>query len=140
MLCLEITEAAAVANLSRAGQRIAEFKQLGCQVALDHFGNGLSSFSDLKVLPVDYLKIDGNFIRTLVDDRVNRAVAQAINQVAHVMMIQTVAQWTETLAIVTLLKEMGIDHAQGYVLARPQPIEELGAARQRDYVAPSASH
>lgn len=140
MLCLEITEAAAVANLSRAGQRIAEFKQLGCQVALDHFGNGLSSFSDLKVLPVDYLKIDGNFIRTLVDDRVNRAVAQAINQVAHVMMIQTVAQWTETLAIVTLLKEMGIDHAQGYVLARPQPIEELGAARQRDYLAPSASH
>jgi EAL domain-containing protein (putative c-di-GMP-specific phosphodiesterase class I) len=108
-------------------------------VALDHFGNGLSSFSDLKVLPVDYLKIDGNFIRTLVDDRVNRAVAQAINQVAHVMMIQTVAQWTETLAIVTLLKEMGIDHAQGYVLARPQPIEELGAARQRGYLAPSAS-
>lgn len=132
MLCLEITEAAAVANLQRAGQRMAEFRRLGCRVALDHYGSGMSSFTDLKALPVDYLKIDGDFIRSLVDDRVNRAVAEAINRVAHVMTIQTVAQWTETEAIVTILKELGIDHAQGYVMARPQPIEMLTASMALD--------
>ena len=128
MLCLEITEAAAVENLTRASQRIAEFRQLGCRIALDHFGSGMSSFTDLRSLPVDYLKIDGGFIRSLADDRLNRAVAEAINRVAHVMTIQTVAECTETDAVVMVLKELGIDHAQGYVLGMPQPIEELAVA------------
>jgi diguanylate cyclase (GGDEF)-like protein len=128
MLCLEITEAAAVENLARASQRIAEFRQLGCRVALDHFGSGMSSFTDLRSLPVDYLKIDGGFIRSLADDRLNRAVAEAINRVAHVMTIQTIAECTETDAVVMVLKELGIDHAQGYVLGMPQPIEVLAAA------------
>jgi diguanylate cyclase (GGDEF)-like protein/PAS domain S-box-containing protein len=125
MLCLEITEAAAAANLNQANLMIAAFKQLGCRIALDHFGCGMSSFTDLKALPVDFVKIDGGFIRSLAVDRVNRAVADAINRIAHVMMIQTVAECTETDAVVTILKELGIDHAQGYVLARPQPIERL---------------
>lgn len=128
MLCLEITEAAAVENLARARQRIAEFKRLGCSVALDHFGSGMSSFTDLRTLSVDFLKIDGAFIRSLAEDRLNRAVAEAINRVAHVMTIQTVAECTETAAAVTVLKELGIDHAQGYVLGMPQPIESLAAA------------
>jgi EAL domain-containing protein (putative c-di-GMP-specific phosphodiesterase class I) len=85
----------------------------------------MSSFTDLKGLPVDFIKIDGGFIRSLAVDRVNRAVADAINRIAHVMMIQTVAECTETDAVVTILKELGIDHAQGYVLALPQPIERL---------------
>jgi diguanylate cyclase (GGDEF)-like protein/PAS domain S-box-containing protein len=128
MLCLEITEAAAVENLARASQRIGEFKRLGCSVALDHFGSGMSSFTDLRTLPVDFLKIDGGFIRSLAEDRLNRAVAEAINRVAHVMTIQTVAECTETAAVVTVLKELGIDHAQGYVLGMPQPIESLVVA------------
>lgn len=127
-LCLEITEAAAVENLARTSQRIAEFKALGCSVALDHFGSGMSSFTDLRMLPVDFLKIDGGFIRSLAEDRLNRAVAEAINRVAHVMTIQTVAECTETTAVITVLKELGIDHAQGYVLGMPQPIEALAAA------------
>jgi diguanylate cyclase (GGDEF)-like protein/PAS domain S-box-containing protein len=125
MLCLEITEAAAAANLNQANLMIAEFKQLGCRIALDHFGCGMSSFTDLKAFPVDFIKIDGGLIRSLAVDRVNRAVADAINRIAHVMMIQTVAECTETDAVVTILKELGIDHAQGYVLALPQPIERL---------------
>ena len=126
-LCLEITEAAAVENLARTSQRITEFKALGCSVALDHFGSGMSSFTDLRMLPVDFLKIEGGFIRSLAEDRLNRAVAEAINRVAHVMTIQTVAECTETTAVVAVLKELGIDHAQGYVLGMPQPLEALAA-------------
>jgi EAL domain-containing protein (putative c-di-GMP-specific phosphodiesterase class I) len=126
-LCIEITEAAAAANLTQSSQRIAEFKRLGCRMSLDHFGSGVSSLTDLKAFPVDFIKIDGGFIRSLADDQVNRAVAESINRVAHVMTIETVAECTETNAVVTILKEMGIDHAQGYVLALPQPIEELSA-------------
>src|SRR5574340_271197 len=135
MLCLEITEEAAVANLSRASQRIAEFKRLGCRVALDHYGSGMSVFTDLRSLPVDFLKIDGGFIRSLADDQVNRAVAEAINRVAHVMTIQTVAECTETDSVFTILKELGIDHAQGFVLARPCPIETLAAPASTAHLA-----
>ena len=127
MLCLEIPEAAASANLSRMNRKMAEFKQLGCRIALARFGSGLSSFTDLKALPVDYIKIDGRLIRSLADDPLNRAVADAINRIAHEMGIQTVAECTETDGVVTILKELGIDHAQGYVLAEPLPIEQLFA-------------
>jgi diguanylate cyclase (GGDEF)-like protein/PAS domain S-box-containing protein len=128
MLCLEIAETAALANLKEASQQIAEFKRLGCRVALDDFGGAMSSFSYLKTLRVDYLKIEGGIVRSLADDRVNRAVADAINRVAHVMSIQTVAKCAETDAVVAILKELGIDHAQGHALAPPRPIEELAAA------------
>jgi diguanylate cyclase (GGDEF)-like protein/PAS domain S-box-containing protein len=126
-LCLEIPEAAVSANMSQMNQKIAEFKQLGCRISLARFGGGMSSFTDLKALPVDFIKIDGRLIRSLADDPLNRAVAEAINRIAHVMAIQTVAECTETDVVVTILKEMGIDHAQGYVLAKPVPIEGLFA-------------
>ncbi len=125
MLCIEITEATAVANPGLTSRRMAQFRQLGCRIALDDFGSGISSFAYLKTLPVDFLKIDGGFIRSLADDPVNRVVVEAINRAAHVLRIQTVAECSETAAVVTILKELGIDHAQGYVLAPPQPIEEL---------------
>lgn len=124
-LCLEITELAAMENLTRTAQRIDEFKTLGCRIALDHYGSGASSFTDLRVLPVDFIKIDGGFIRTLAEDRLSRAVTEAINRVAHVMTMETVAGCIETPAAVTVLKELGIDHAQGYALGMPQPIEAL---------------
>ena len=87
----------------------------------------MTSLTDLKVLPVDFIKIDGRLIRSLDDDRLNRAVAEAINRIAQLMAIQTVAEWAETDALVTILKEIGIDHAQGYALAEPVPIKGLFA-------------
>lgn len=128
MLCLEIAEAAASANLSQTSRRIEAFRQLGCRTALSRFGSGLSSFADLKALPVDFIKIDGRLVRALADDVVSRAVAEAINRIAHVLAIQTVAECAESESVVERLKELGIDHAQGYGLAAPLPIESLSEA------------
>lgn len=128
MLCFEITEAAAIANLGRATHFIHTLKREGCLFALDNFGSGMSSFAYLRQLPVDFLKIDGSFIRTMAEDRVIRAMAEAINQVAHVMAIETVAEYAESAPILAMLQELGVDHAQGYALARPQPMQEATAA------------
>jgi len=127
MLCFEISETAAIANLSRAAQFIQTLKREGCLFALDNFGSGMSSFAYLKQLPVDFLKIDGSFIRTMVEDRLTRAMAEAINRVAHVMAIETVAECAESAPTLVLLQELGVDHAQGYALARPQPLPEADA-------------
>ena len=122
MLCFEISEAAAIANISRAMHFIQRLKREGCLFALDNFGSSMASFSYLKQLPVDFLKIDGSFIRTMVEDSLARAMAEAINQVAHVMAIETVAECAESAPILALLQELGVDHAQGYALAQPQPL------------------
>jgi diguanylate cyclase (GGDEF)-like protein/PAS domain S-box-containing protein len=127
MLCFEISETVAIANLSRAAQFIQTLKREGCLFALDNFGSGMSSFACLKQLPVDFLKIDGSFIRTMVEDRLTRAMAEAINRVAHVMAIETVAECVESAPTLALLQELGVDHAQGYALARPQPLPEADA-------------
>jgi EAL domain-containing protein (putative c-di-GMP-specific phosphodiesterase class I) len=127
-LCLEITETAAIANLTQAQHLIGDLKQLGCLFSLDDFGTGMHSFVHLKTLPVDYLKIDGNFIRNLAEDRIGHAMAEAINRVAHVMEIQTVAECAESPRVLALLREIGIDHVQGYAIMRPRPLAELGGA------------
>jgi len=127
MLCFEISETAAITNLSRAAQFIQTLKEEGCLFALDNFGSGMSSFACLKQLPVDFLKIDGSFIRTIAEDSLTRAMAETINRVAHVMAIETVAECVESAPILALLQELGVDHAQGYVLARPQPLPEADA-------------
>lgn len=127
MLCFEISETAAIANLSRATEFIQALKREGCLFALDNFGSSMSSFAYLKQLPVDFLKIDGSFIRTIAEDSLTRAMADAINRVAHVMAIETVAECAESAPILALLKELGVDHAQGYALARPQPLPEAVA-------------
>lgn len=126
-LCLEIPEAAVSANMSQMNRKIAEFRQLGCSISLARFGGGMASFTDLKTVQVDFIKIDGRLIRSLAEDQMNRVVVEAINRIAHVMAIQTVAECTETDAVVTILKEIGIDHAQGYALAEPVPIAGLFA-------------
>ncbi|MDA8256258.1 MAG: EAL domain-containing protein [Betaproteobacteria bacterium] len=127
MLCFEISETAAIANLNHATHLIQTLKHAGCLFALDDFGSCMSSFSYLKQLPVDFLKIDGSVIRTIAEDRLTRAMAEAINRVAHVMAIETVAECAETAPILALLHELGVDHAQGYALARPQPLPETVA-------------
>ncbi len=118
-LCFEITETAAVANLSHATQLMTTLKALGCQFALDDFGSGLSSFAYLKRLPVDYLKIDGAFIRDVLHDRSDHAMVASIHQLAHVFGIQTVAEYVENDEIRAAVQAIGIDFAQGYGIARP---------------------
>ncbi|HVS76336.1 MAG TPA: EAL domain-containing protein, partial [Steroidobacteraceae bacterium] len=124
-LCFEITETAAVTNLSNATFVMRELKARGCKFALDDFGTGLSSFMYLKTLPVDYLKIDGQFISHVADDAVDRSMVEAICKVGKALGIETVAECVESQAVLDELKRIGIDYAQGYFLARPEPIERL---------------
>jgi len=124
-VCFEITETAAVTNMSRAIQFITKLKAAGCRFALDDFGSGLSSFAYLKNMKVDSLKIDGAFIRDITNDTSDLAMVNSINQVAHTMGIETIAEYVETNEILETLKNLGIDYVQGYALARPAPLGEV---------------
>lgn len=128
MICFEITETSVVHNLSQASEFIRALKKLGCQFALDDFGSGLSSFAYLKNLPVDYLKIDGSFVRDMVNNRINDAMVAAINNIGHVMGILTIAEFVENKAIQERLRELGVDYAQGYGVALLEPIERIQSA------------
>jgi len=119
MICFEITETAAIANLSRAKRFITTLKGMGCRFALDDFGMGLSSYAYLKNLPVDYLKIDGTFVRDMDDDAVDRELVRSVNQIAHVMGIKTIAECVETEAVWRRVLELNIDFAQGFYIDRP---------------------
>lgn len=125
-LCFEITETAAVSNLASAIGFMETLKALGCKFALDDFGAGLSSFTYLKRLPVDYLKIDGSFVREIVEDPISRAMVKSINEIGHVMGKQTIAEFVEDPAILERVRILGVDYAQGYGIARPQPLEVAG--------------
>jgi EAL domain-containing protein (putative c-di-GMP-specific phosphodiesterase class I) len=124
-LCFEITETAAVTSLSNARYLMSELKQRGCKFSLDDFGTGVSSFVYLKTLPVDFLKIDGQFISHVAQDPVNRSMVEAISRVGRALGIATVAECVETQAVLDELKRIGVDFAQGFYLARPQPVEQL---------------
>ncbi len=127
-LCFEITETAAVSNLSSATEFMETLKALGCQFALDDFGSGLSSFTYLKRLPVDYLKIDGSFVREIASDPISFAMVKSINDIGHVMGKLTIAEFVEDAAILEEVKSLGIDFAQGYGIARPKPLDDLRLA------------
>ncbi len=122
--CFEITETSAIANLSTATEFIHELKRLGCLFALDDFGSGLSSFGYLKNLPVDFLKIDGQFVKNIVDDPIDVEMVRSINEIGHVMGMRTIAEFVENDAILNKLKEIGVDFAQGYGIAKPEPFIE----------------
>lgn len=121
-LCFEITETVAIANLSQAGKFIEKMKKLGCSIALDDFGSGMSSFGYLKSLPCDYLKIDGNFVKDIVNDPIDEAMVDCINRMAQVIGIKTIAEYVENEAIIDKLKTLGVDYAQGYRIAMPEPL------------------
>jgi Amt family ammonium transporter len=121
-VCFEVTETAAVANLELAAGFMHELRDLGCSFALDDFGSGLSSFAYLRGLPVNYLKIDGCFVRNIDTDPVNRAMVNAIKQLGDVMQISTIAEFVEHDGIRKQLAEIGVDYAQGYGIALPRPL------------------
>lgn len=125
VLCFEVTETAAIRNLSQARWFVDRLRELGCRMALDDFGTGLSSFAYLKGLPVDLIKIDGTFVRDMLDDPVDRAVVTAINDIAHEVGMRTVAEFVEDDATLQALCEIGVDFAQGYGIAVPLPLDEL---------------
>jgi diguanylate cyclase (GGDEF)-like protein len=131
-ICFEITETAAISNLSRVVHFMNALKKLGCKFSLDDFGSGLSSFTYLKNLPVDYLKIDGQFIRNVADDSIDESMVVAISQVGHAMGIETIAERVETKKVLDKLGSLGIEFAQGYYIARPtsvQSFQPFGANR-----------
>ncbi len=124
-ICFEITETAAISNLASAMKFINTLKGIGCRFALDDFGSGLSSFAYLKNLPVDYLKIDGAFVKDIVHDRIDHAMVKSINEVGQVMGMQTIAEFVENDEIKGMLREIGVNFAQGYGIAKPLPFSEL---------------
>jgi diguanylate cyclase (GGDEF)-like protein/PAS domain S-box-containing protein len=124
-ICFEITETAAIANLTGATEFIKKIKEIGCYFALDDFGSGLSSFAYLKNLPVDILKIDGIFVKDIARDSVDYAMVKSINEIGHVMGKQTVAEFVEDKEILNKLKEIGVDYAQGYYFSKPHPLDDI---------------
>jgi diguanylate cyclase (GGDEF)-like protein/PAS domain S-box-containing protein len=122
MICFEITETTAATSLMVVQRFIAVLRGMGCQFALDDFGRGISSFAYLKNLDVDFLKIDGMFVRDLVADEVGHAMVESINNISHIMGVQTIAEFVETNEVLEKLVALGVDHVQGYQLGQPQPL------------------
>ena len=120
-ICFEITETFAIDNLTKVAEFINELKQLGCLSALDDFGSG-ESLTYLKSLSVDFLKIDGNLVKNIIDDPVNSATVDCFNRIGHGMNMKTIAKFVENQTIITKLRELGIDYAQGYGIGKPYPL------------------
>ncbi|MEO0421237.1 MAG: EAL domain-containing protein [Pseudomonadota bacterium] len=120
--CFEITETAAVASYAQAQRFITGLRQRGCRFALDDFGSGMASFAHLRHLPVDYVKIDGSFVRNIENDTVDRSMVVSINDICHLMGKRTIAEFAESDAICQMLREIGVDYAQGYAMDEPTPI------------------
>jgi diguanylate cyclase (GGDEF)-like protein len=123
-ICFEITETAAIASYSQANRFIHALKEIGCRFALDDFGTGLSSFGYLKHFPVDYLKIDGSFVKEMQHDPIDREMVRSINEIGHLTGKKTIAEFAENAEIITMLRGMGIDFAQGYGVEEPKRLLE----------------
>lgn len=121
-LCFEITETSAIGNLSNATRLIQSLRALGCRFALDDFGVGMSSLTYLKQLPVDYLKIDGGFVRDMLKDKGDHAMVEMINRIGQTLGKKTIAEFVESREIAEELMTMGVDYVQGYAIARPKPM------------------
>jgi len=128
-LCLEITETAAITNIADASQFVRQVRELGVRVALDDFGAGASSFGYLKHLKVDFIKIDGQFIKDVIDDPLDAAAVRSFVEVARVVGVQTVAEFVDRAEVLRWISDLGVDHAQGYHLHKPEPLQQLLSAQ-----------
>jgi EAL domain-containing protein (putative c-di-GMP-specific phosphodiesterase class I) len=126
-ICFEITETAAIASFAQANCFINAMKELGCRFALDNFGTGLSSFGYLKHFPVDFLKIDGSFVKEILHDPIDREMLRSINEIGHLTGKLTIAVFAENAEIINVLRNLGVDYAQGYGIASPQRIRRVAA-------------
>jgi diguanylate cyclase (GGDEF)-like protein/PAS domain S-box-containing protein len=124
-ICFEITETAAISNLGQAIRFINEFKRIGCKFSLDDFGSGMSSFSYLRNLPVDFLKVDGSFIRSLQHDPLDYAMVESINHIGHLLGKATIAEFVENAETRALLANIGVDFVQGYFIGKPRPVQDV---------------
>jgi diguanylate cyclase (GGDEF)-like protein/PAS domain S-box-containing protein len=129
LVCLEITETMAISNMDKARQFIKQARSAGCRIALDDFGSGMSSFAYLKHLPIDYLKIDGSLIRNIAEDPSDFGIVDAVNRIGHLLGFKTVAEFVENDAIMTKLRQIGIDYAQGYGVHKPEALRNDIPAR-----------
>jgi diguanylate cyclase (GGDEF)-like protein/PAS domain S-box-containing protein len=124
-VCFEVTETAAMSQMSTALRFIEAVKALGCRIALDDFGNGFASFGYLRQIPLDFLKIDGTLVRDVVSDPIDRAVVRAVHDMAEAVGLGTIAEFVEDPAIMARLEQIGVDYAQGFGIGRPRPIDEI---------------
>jgi diguanylate cyclase (GGDEF)-like protein len=138
-LCFEITETAAITNLAAATHFMRRLRELGCRFALDDFGSGLSSFGYLSNLEVDYIKIDGHFIKNILADPLSRSIVESINRIGHVLGISTIAEFVESAEVAAALEMLGIDYVQGFGIHRPEPLAGLLAVRPAPVSAYAAS-
>lgn len=122
-ICFEITESAAVANQASVSKFIVQMKRIGVKFALDDFGTGLCSLTYLKQFPVDYLKIDGSFIKDIVTDKADHVMVESINNMAHKMGLKTIAEYVESEDILEVLGDIDVDYAQGYLLQKPTKVD-----------------
>lgn len=130
-VCLEVTETAAIANFNKAVEFMSELRTLGCRFSLDDFGSGMSSFSYLRQLPMDFLKIDGAFVKNMVRDQRDLAMVDCINKMGHILGLQTIAEFVEDDAILEQLRILGVDYVQGYGIGKPMPLADI-AIRKHD--------
>jgi EAL domain-containing protein (putative c-di-GMP-specific phosphodiesterase class I) len=131
-LCFEITETAVIANLDRSRQFIETLREMGCRFSLDDFGSGLASFAYLKNLQVDFLKIDGLFIKGIASNAIDKAMVESINHVGQMMGLATIAEFVEDEASLAMVKAIGIDYAQGYAVAEPVLFDDSYFIASRD--------
>jgi diguanylate cyclase (GGDEF)-like protein/PAS domain S-box-containing protein len=123
-ICFEITETSAVASFSQANRFIRSLKELGCKFSLDDFGTGMSSFNYLKQFPVDYLKIDGSFVRGILNDPIDREMVRSINEIGRLTGKLVIAEFAENPEIIETLRQLGVDYAQGYGIAQPSRLSK----------------
>ena len=136
-ICFEVTESSAIVNPETALTFIQKMKSSGCQFALDDFGTGVSSYSYLKMFPFDYVKIDGSFIRNIASSPVDREMVASVCRIAKVLGIKTIAEYVEDDETLALLRDMGVDYAQGYGISEPAPLSQRLSDHHEDILLPA---